>query len=58
MDDSRSKSKSLVPSKSLLRKGYAMLVSSYDSDMGGFGKAPKFPQPGKIVICCITNFIL
>ena len=57
MDDTRSKTDSSVPSKSLLKKGYAMLASSYDSDLGGFGKAPKFPQPGKIVVCRITNFM-
>ncbi|KAI0227359.1 Spermatogenesis-associated protein 20 [Lamellibrachia satsuma] len=45
MDDTKTQSSSSVPSKNLLMKGYAMLVSSYDTELGGFGKAPKFPQP-------------
>ena len=34
-----------------------MLVSSYDTELGGFGKAPKFPQPG-MFITFILNITL
>src|SRR5436305_2800960 len=30
---------------SILQGGYAALRSAYDPDWGGFGQAPKFPQP-------------
>ena len=35
-----------MPDNSAIRKCYQQLSKSYDSVMGGFGKAPKFPQPG------------
>ena len=35
-----------MPDMSAIRKCYQQLSKSYDSAMGGFGKAPKFPQPG------------
>ena len=38
-----------MPTLQVLDKLYEMLKSSYDEQYGGFGKAPKFPQPGKNV---------
>jgi uncharacterized protein len=35
-------------SPSLLDAGYAALRSSYDPEWGGFGRAPKFPQPSMV----------
>jgi uncharacterized protein YyaL (SSP411 family) len=35
--------------QSLLRHGYDELVLSFDPDYGGFGRAPKFPTPAKIL---------
>lgn len=31
-----------------MQKCYLMLSKTYDEEKGGFGKAPKFPQPGII----------
>ena len=36
------------PSKLLLDECYAALISSYDEEHGGFGRAPKFPLPGTL----------
>ena len=33
------------PSESVLGKAYGQLKASFDSDFGGFGRAPKFPSP-------------
>lgn len=37
-----------VLQKSILDEGYAGLVSSFDSEHGGFGMAPKFPLPASL----------
>ncbi|KAJ8318185.1 hypothetical protein KUTeg_003276 [Tegillarca granosa] len=34
-----------IPDQQAITKCYEMLEKSYDTDLGGFGKAPKFPQP-------------
>lgn len=34
------------PGRESVSKCYDMLQTSYDEELGGFGKAPKFPQPG------------
>ena len=44
--DSRRQSGGL--SRSVLEEGYAALVSSFDDEHGGFGRAPKFPLPGAL----------
>ena len=50
---------SSLPTLQVLDKLYEMLKKSYDEQHGGFGKAPKFPQPGKekgtlnVVCCCL-----
>ena len=36
-----------VPALQVLDKLYEMLEGAYDKQHGGFGTAPKFPQPGK-----------
>ncbi len=33
----------------LLEKGFSLFDASYDSDYGGFGKAPKFPSPHQLM---------
>ncbi len=33
--------------REVFRKGVKQLGEIYDKEKGGFGKAPKFPQPGK-----------
>ena len=35
-------------SRPILDEGYAALVSSFDEEHGGFGRAPKFPLPGAL----------
>ena len=41
-------SKVEVSAKAALSKGLDELVKRFDADHGGFGAAPKFPQPGNI----------
>ena len=36
------------PSPECIKNCVLELVSSYDKEYGGFGSAPKFPQPGKV----------
>jgi len=38
-----------VPDLNSTNKCYTMLEKSYDEEFGGFGKAPKFPQPGNLI---------
>jgi uncharacterized protein YyaL (SSP411 family) len=38
----------------LVEKARAQLLSSYDSALGGFGTAPKFPQPGQLHLLLAT----
>ena len=35
-----------IPGRESASKCYKMLEKSYDNELGGFGEAPKFPQPG------------
>ncbi len=35
-----------APDKDVLARGLKQLTESYDDEHGGFGSAPKFPQPG------------
>ena len=37
------------PPPALLAKLYAQLQSAYDPELGGFSKAPKFPQPSNLL---------
>ena len=39
-----------IPSTDDVRKGLTQLANSYDSTLGGFGTAPKFPQPGNSLV--------
>ncbi|HSL81465.1 MAG TPA: thioredoxin domain-containing protein, partial [Thermoanaerobaculia bacterium] len=39
-----------VPPPSLAEASVAAVVASYDPDHGGFGRAPKFPSPGKLLL--------
>lgn len=36
-----------LPGLDVAGKCFKQLSDSYDSEFGGFGDAPKFPQPGK-----------
>lgn len=38
------------PSPECIKACVLELSSSYDKEYGGFGNAPKFPQPGKIFL--------
>ena len=35
-----------LPGNESIEKCYSQLTDSYDKRYGGFGDAPKFPQPG------------
>jgi len=39
----------VMPTDDLPEKCYKVLRQTYDSRKGGFGEAPKFPQPGSIL---------
>lgn len=49
-----------VPSVQACDKGYEMLKKSFDKEFGGFGSAPKFPQPGMnfVTVCLFYMFCL
>lgn len=34
-----------VPGTGCIQRGYEMLDKRFDEELGGFGNAPKFPQP-------------
>ena len=36
-----------LPGSGCVQRAYEMLEKRFDEDLGGFGKAPKFPQPSK-----------
>jgi len=38
-----------LPQPAILQKFFAQLSKSYDSEFGGYSKAPKFPQPSNIL---------
>ena len=44
----RTPSKVEVSAKAALTKGQTQLVQTFDADLGGFGGAPKFPQPSNL----------
>ena len=37
-----------VPGTGCIQRGYEMLEKRFDSKYGGYGNAPKFPQPSKL----------
>lgn len=37
-----------ITAKAALQKGLAQLTQTFDADLGGFGGAPKFPQPSNL----------
>jgi len=39
-----------LPGMGVVSKCLSQLSNGYDSELGGFNKAPKFPQPGKQVL--------
>ena len=45
------------PSVDVVNTCHEMLSERYDDRMGGFGKAPKFPQPSKELKATIGNCI-
>lgn len=36
-----------VPGSGCVQRAYEMLEKRFDEELGGFGNAPKFPQPSK-----------
>lgn len=47
MQASQIKAGNNLPDISVIEKCYEMIADSFDPVWGGFGQAPKFPQPGK-----------
>jgi len=47
--------KSLPNCKCAVRRCFSTLTSTYDQKMGGFGEAPKFPQPGWLLHCMLLG---
>jgi len=43
-----------LPGTGCIQRGYQLLESKFDTDYGGFGSSPKFPQPGG----CSSTFFL
>lgn len=39
-----------IPPPTVSNKCFDSLRKNYDKKQGGFGKAPKFPQPGKLFV--------
>ena len=35
-----------LPGTGCIQQGYEVFERQFDAELGGFGKAPKFPQPG------------
>ncbi|MGH9064438.1 MAG: thioredoxin domain-containing protein [Acidimicrobiales bacterium] len=44
-----------LPGDEILRRAFAALRSSYDDRWGGFGRAPKFPQPSMVDLVLRTH---
>ena len=42
-----------LPGTGCIQRGYEMLEKRFDEELGGFGKAPKFPQPSTYVCVCV-----
>ena len=40
-----------LPGRGCIQRGYEMLEKRFDKTHGGFGNAPKFPQPSKFIAC-------
>jgi len=38
-----------LPGRGCIQQGYEMLEKRFDQTHGGFGNAPKFPQPSKLI---------
>jgi len=53
--------KSLPNCKTAIDKCFSTLSGRYDQKMGGFGRAPKFPQPGHYctayLLCMVCIFL-
>jgi len=47
-----------IPGEDVLHKACQLFKQSYDPEDGGFGSAPKFPQPGipQLLLRCATRF--
>ena len=48
-----SSKESSIPGTGCIQRGYEMLEKRFDEQLGGFGNAPKFPQPS---MCIGINF--
>jgi uncharacterized protein YyaL (SSP411 family) len=42
-----------LPSRDCIHQSFRQLHERFDAEYGGFGKAPKFPQPSKAMKCYI-----
>ena len=42
----QSQGSEILPPEDCIQKGYEQMEKGFDKEKGGFGKAPKFPQPG------------
>ena len=46
-----------LPGTGCVQRGYEMLEKKFDSEYGGFGSTPKFPQPGVCVYLYVCLFV-
>lgn len=47
-----------LPGTGCIQRGYETLDKRFDSQYGGFGNAPKFPQPSKPSVYTVSCIIL
>ncbi len=45
-----------LPGRGCVQRGYEMLEGRFDSTHGGFGREPKFPQPGINQQCTCSHY--
>ena len=47
-----------LPGTGCIQRAYQMLEKRFDNELGGFGRAPKFPQPSRYMYLCTINYFL
>ena len=50
-------STSSLPESGCVEQGFQTLEKVFDEQHGGFGAAPKFPQPGKYIVRCTCMYM-
>ena len=46
-----------LPGTGCVQRGYEMLEKRFDSQNGGYGNAPKFPQPSELNVVVIVRYM-